>query len=98
MHGSATTCGTPARLYAWTQEEADSFSYAFGLYEAVCGLTFTVADSVEDANMVLWKTELDEAVGRHESRLEPELGLFRSDRGILAIPLSRRRRPAHDHP
>lgn len=65
-HGSSEHLQSAGAAFAWTQEEADALSYAFGLYEAVCGLTFTVADSVEDANMVLWKTELDEAVGRHE--------------------------------
>ena len=39
VHGSSDHLRDAGAAYAWTQEEADTLSYAFGLYEAVCGLT-----------------------------------------------------------
>ncbi|WP_230530668.1 hypothetical protein [Microvirga roseola] len=51
----------------WTQDEVNAFGYALGLYESVCGLRFTVAESAGEADIVWWKVQLGGgAVGRHE--------------------------------
>ncbi|MFC4175335.1 hypothetical protein ACFOYU_25250 [Microvirga sp. GCM10011540] len=52
---------------AWTSGEVRAFAHATSLYEKVCGLSFAPATTVEEADILWWKTEIDFfTMGAHE--------------------------------
>jgi serralysin len=51
----------------WTGSEKKAFTYALSLYQKVSGITFAMASSAADADIVWWKTDLGEGTfGLHE--------------------------------
>jgi serralysin len=52
---------------AWSSAEIKVFNKAMSAFAKVCGLTFAQAETVEDADIVWWKTDLGLGVlGQHE--------------------------------
>jgi serralysin len=67
-HGDSAYVDETSEFADWTLAEANVFVEVLELYASVCGLTFSIADSAADANIVWWKTDLGpEAVGVHEA-------------------------------
>lgn len=58
--------GSSAR--AWTTKEMQAFTSALSVFSKVCGLVFVRADTVQEADIVWWKTRLsDGTLGAHET-------------------------------
>jgi len=51
----------------WTDGEKASFAYAMSVFESVCGVSFQMANSAAEANIVWWRGDLGNAGGFHES-------------------------------
>ncbi|WP_201837950.1 M10 family metallopeptidase C-terminal domain-containing protein [Microvirga zambiensis] len=80
IHGPSDMLQSGDQTYSWNLDEAETFAYALNLFSSVCGITFAVADSVEDANMVFWKVAIDGLVGRHEIPTQDQnWGYFNSE-------------------
>ncbi len=58
--------GASAR--AWTTKEMQAFTSALSVFSKVCGLVFVQADTVQEADIVWWKTRLEDGtLGAHET-------------------------------
>jgi len=58
---------TGAAAEPWTTREKSAFTSALSVFSKVCGLTFLQAATVEEADIVWWKTPLGDGVlGAHE--------------------------------
>jgi serralysin len=55
-HGPSDALASAGSAVAWTDYEVGTFAYALSLYSSVSNLTFALAESVKDANIVWWKT------------------------------------------
>jgi serralysin len=67
VHGDSDALIYGASARNWTDTEKSAFIRATQVYASVCGLTFTLAGSAADANIVWWKTSIDdETLGFHE--------------------------------
>ncbi len=80
FHDGVEDIDDTSDIQAWTQNEIGAFNRALDLYESVCGLTFEVASTVQDANIVWWKTFLgDDYLGLHERPASTQIwGYFNS--------------------
>lgn len=68
IHGPSDVLTSGASAQKWGAAEKAIFDYATGVYESVCGLTFARAGSVSDADIVWWKTSLDDGpLALHET-------------------------------
>ncbi|WP_315986524.1 M10 family metallopeptidase C-terminal domain-containing protein [Microvirga sp. Mcv34] len=66
-HGPSDVLVSGASARNWTDPEKAAFDYAMRVYESVCGLTFARANTVAEANIVWWKTDLSGGtLGIHE--------------------------------
>lgn len=67
IHGASDYLWGRDDVEAWTATEKGVFKAALSLYAKVSGVTFAPADSVADADVVWWKTEIwDGSAGIHE--------------------------------
>jgi serralysin len=67
VHGSSDILTSSASIKNWTAAEKAAFDYATQIYEGVCGLTFELAGSAAEADIVWWKTSLGgDTLGLHE--------------------------------
>lgn len=67
VHGPSDILTSGASARNWTDAEMGAFDYAVQVYERVCGLTFELAGSAAEADIVWWKTSLGgSALGVHE--------------------------------
>ncbi len=67
VHGPSDILTSGASAQNWTEVEKSIFDYAVQIYERVCGLTFELAGSAAEADIVWWKTSLGgDTLGVHE--------------------------------
>ncbi|NIX76753.1 M10 family metallopeptidase [Microvirga terricola] len=66
-HGSSGYLRNADAPQSWNPTERNAFAYALSVVSSVCGLTFTAAASVAEANIVWWKTDMGGGIlGAHE--------------------------------
>jgi len=74
VHGNSDILLSGNAAVDWTQAEKDLFVYAMSLYSSVCGLTFQVVDTVQDADIVWWKTKIkNDLLGLHETPADKQV-------------------------
>ena len=67
VHGPSDILTSGASAKNWTAAEKAAFDYATQIYESVCELTFELAGSAAEADIVWWKTSLGgDTLGLHE--------------------------------
>lgn len=67
IHGKTDYLPNADAAISWQQPEMNAFLSVLSKVQQLCGLTFTVAPSVETANIVWWKTDLGGGIlGAHE--------------------------------
>ncbi len=79
-HGPSDILWNGNGAMRWAGSEVQAFAYATSLYSSVCKLTFAAASSVADADIVWWKTPIDdETLGAHETPTGKQIwGYFNS--------------------
>lgn len=71
VHGPSEYLTSPSQTVPWTASEIASFNYAMGLYASVCNITFELATSPQNADIVWWKVPSSfDILGLHETPVD----------------------------